>query len=883
MSTFADIVAKYQKYSLDGTGSAVQELESLQFLWLDNPSFDKPDEMVDPAKKLVVIIVEARLLEDFNPHRYTNSDFFARLLIFKYDLLREGSQTKFLKLKAYSGSIHQDGKTLLAMREFFREVRNTYKQFEGVILIGSFPEAMIVRTWLRPETYGFDMRNDSGTVIASFPEGTKAYHVGCGIHAYRSEIVLADLDGNWRDLYNQSGTVQSGIFIPDTERSAAGNMVRVTSKKNRYVVNHTAYQDFFWIKDDDWCIESQESDSVLLLINASQANATFSAKCQLNPELCAADKAVPNAIAQPDIFVSRINARHIAANPDSRLLDNNKKPKRIPASPSIKTNIFDWHFDADLERTLLIDYFDRNHAFRMGRFSNQGMRISKIEYELGLFAVNRGLDGVIATSEETGNASLLDFVKWLKKSALLRGIGAHTSGRSACMTVFRDDKKYADIEVETGNHPWRWIEKDGEFIPSFEGHNTADLNLYRTIWENKSLRDLCPSTFLHVGCDANTPDGADNKPYSAPGYGACQSAEGVLFYLNGLAIMSRSKMFYDGPSGFGKGLGASDAAHVGDGWKEHFRTEAVDTGLAENSTDRKRSSFWSVIGDWTVRKQYPTVLPSAKQIVSASNQDGRLALLYIGTDDNLYFNTQITPNGAWTVQNPLGGWAKQITVTANNDGRLEIFYIGTNNALYHNWQISPNGGWTTENWLGGWAKQIAVTRNQDGRLEVFYIGTDDKIYHNWQTTPNGGWTIENWLGGWAKQIVVAKNQDGRLEIFYIGTNNRLYHNWQTTPNGGWTVENSLGGSAKQMVVASNQDGRLEIFYIGTDDKIYHNWQTSPNGCWAIENWLGGWAKQIVVAKNQDGRLEIFYIGTNNRLYHNWQTTPNGGWTIENAF
>jgi len=929
MGTFADVVNKYHGYSLDGAGAAVKEIESLQFLWSDNPAFDHPKEMVDPSKKLVLVVVEARLLDSPGKMRYNKNDFLARLLIFKYDLLREGYQAKFLKMKTYCGTVHQDGKTLLAMREFFRDVRNMYKQLEGVILVGSFPEAMLVRTWLRPETHGFDMRDDSGKLIGSFVQGTKAYHVGCGVHAYRSEIVLADLDGNWRNIYHQTATVLSGAFVPATEQAMPANVTKVTANKSSYVVNHTNYQDFFWIKDDDWQIEAEGPAAITLQMNTRQINPDLSAVSQLNPELSSADRSLPNAIARPDIFVSRLNARHIAVTPDPRLLDSNKQPQRTTVSPPINTNIFDWLPDADLERTLLVHYFDRNHAFRAGQFSAQKLSLAKIEHELGFYAVDRGLDGIATAPVDTvQQASLLDFVRWLKRPASVRGIGAHTSGRGACMTVFRDDQQYAAIEAETGGHPWRWIEQNGAYIPSFQGHHTADLNLYRTLWANKTLQNLCPSFFVHVGCDVNTPDGADSKSFCTSGYGACNSAEGALFYLNGLALLSRSKMFYDGPSGFGKGFGASKKAHFGNGWKEHFNTESLDPGMAKNSTDRKRSSFWSMIGDWTLRKYYTPAVTSAKQLVTAANQNGRIELLYTGMDDRLFYCTQINPNGTWVSGIPLGGAAKQMAVAKNLDGRLELFYIGTNNAVYHNWQIDSNGCWTIENWLGGWAKQLTVASNKDGRLEIFYIGTDDKVYHNWQTSPNGSWSGEYWLGGWAKQLAVAPNQDGRLEVFYIGTNNELYHNWQLTPNGAWTVENSLGGRAKQLTVATNQDGRLEIFYIGTDNKLYHNWQTKPNSGWTVENWLGGWAKQLLVttnqegrlevfyvgtddkiyhnwqtklnsgwsgenwlggwakqialAKNQDGRLEIFYIGTNNRLYHNWQTTPNGGWTIENA-
>jgi hypothetical protein len=269
-----------------------------------------------------------------------------------------------------------------------------------------------------------------------------------------------------------------------------------------------------------------------------------------------------------------------------------------------------------------------------------------------------------------------------------------------------------------------------------------------------------------------------------------------------------------------------------------------------------------------------------QQIAVSKNQDGRLEVFYVGTDNRIYHNYQVTPNAGWNGEVALGGFAKQIAVAQNQDGRLEIFYVGTDNKIYHNYQVTPNAGWNGEVALGGLAKQIAVAQNQDGRLEIFYVGTDNKIYHNYQVTPNAGWNGEVALGGLAQQITAAKNQDGRLEIFYVGTDNKIYHNYQITPNAGWNGEVALGGLAKQIAAAPNQDGRLEVFYVGTNDLIYHNYQVAPNSDWSGESPLGGFAKQVAALRNPDGRLEVFYVGTDSRIYHNYQIAPNSAWNGE---
>ncbi len=272
----------------------------------------------------------------------------------------------------------------------------------------------------------------------------------------------------------------------------------------------------------------------------------------------------------------------------------------------------------------------------------------------------------------------------------------------------------------------------------------------------------------------------------------------------------------------------------------------------------------------------------AKTIAVARNADGRLEIFYVGTNDKLYHNFQKAPGTVWYGEVPLGGSAKQIAIGHHPDGRIEVFYIGTNDKLYHNWQTQPNGDWSGETALGGAAKQIAVAENADGRIEIFYVGTDDKLYHNFQTAPNAGWYGQVPFGGSGKQIAVGHHPDGRIEVFYIGTNDKLFHNWQTQTNGNWSGELALGGAAKQIAVGENEDGRIEIFYVGTDDAIYHNFQTAPDAGWNGQMRLAGEAKQLTVGRNSDGRLEIFYIGTNDALYHNWQTAPDGAWHGQSA-
>lgn len=80
-----------------------------------------------------------------------------------------------------------------------------------------------------------------------------------------------------------------------------------------------------------------------------------------------------------------------------------------------------------------------------------------------------------------------------------------------------------------------------------------------------------------------------------------QGAESMLFYGSCLALVGRAKVFYDSPRGFyavlpeGKTFGAA--------WAWYFDVGSRAKTLREvgGGIGRKRSYFWSLIGDWTLR------------------------------------------------------------------------------------------------------------------------------------------------------------------------------------------------------------------------------------------------------------------------------------------
>ncbi len=66
-------------------------------------------------------------------------------------------------------------------------------------------------------------------------------------------------------------------------------------------------------------------------------------------------------------------------------------------------------------------------------------------------------------------------------------------------------------------------------------------------------------------------------------------------------MVGRAKVFYDEPRGFCAALG--EGRTFGAAWQRYFAIESVATDWREVGDDigRKRSYFWSIVGDWTLR------------------------------------------------------------------------------------------------------------------------------------------------------------------------------------------------------------------------------------------------------------------------------------------
>ena len=224
------------------------------------------------------------------------------------------------------------------------------------------------------------------------------------------------------------------------------------------------------------------------------------------------------------------------------------------------------------------------------------------------------------------------------------------------------------------------------------------------------------------------------------------------------------------------------------------------------------------------------------------NDDGRLEVLataYSHTSQALWHIWQTAPNGTWSTWASLGIPEGRINinmpvVSQNQDGRLEVFVIGSDQALWHLWQTTPGGTWGS--WFSSGGPQHSntsmsrstVRKNDDGRLEVFLMyeiadepfGTNASamLWHIWQTAPNGTWSSWASLGsptkGGLSAPSVRKNKDGRLEVFMIGADGALWHSWQLSAG-----EPGAPGTRWGHHLAPS---RL---------KVIHSWQKMPLGAW----------------------------------------------------
>ncbi|MFY9343100.1 MAG: hypothetical protein WAT39_11455, partial [Planctomycetota bacterium] len=474
-----------------------------------------------------------------------------------------------------------DGRTVLALRALLRDVAAA-GPLAVAVLVGHFPDALLVRTcnWRRQDD--LDLPGKDGKPV--HVDGKTTTNVRCvpEIVAHRCDVVLADLDGAWEQVYVPGPAALPSVTVVFGDKVPDGGGPALAMKTGELQV-----VDVFHVRDGATVVDA-EAFAVRLDANWRDT------------ECSAWDRTRGNPIASPDIAVSRIDARGVALLPDAAALDVAGRPIAVDAGG--RKGIA-WRHDLAFERQLLCEYFDRNHAFRARGKRTEQHRPAAFGHDLGsgLHSL-RPADAGWATFAETGydvheRADLVQLTQWLQRPAVLRVYRVHSDPWGGVCAKTDPQALAAVLGV-----PWSW-HRDGErMAPSWNAHRggKADFAYYRTLWQRQVVGDN-PYLLIHTGCEALSPPGSVEHPYDDPAYGRFAHAESMLFFTPCLAMVGRAKVFYDEPRGFAEALGAGKT--FGEAWQRYFEVESAATDWREVGDDigRKRAYFWSVVGDWTLR------------------------------------------------------------------------------------------------------------------------------------------------------------------------------------------------------------------------------------------------------------------------------------------
>lgn len=565
-----------------------------------------PLDRAGEAGPVVLVLVEARVLEPLDGAESLD-ERVERLVV---DLAAEGYRAHALAIELGASAQHQDGRYVLALREMLRAVA-AEDELAGALLVGHFPDAFLVRTcnWRKRGDLTLRRgREDERTwknarYVRRVPEDV----------AHRADIVLADLDGRWENLYVQPRTrLETVLAVYEGVVPTAGGACADLER------GAVVFEDFFHVSDGKLEVAETLDDAggvagwSLLLDDRSADH-----------ECAAVDaERAENVLARPDILVSRLDARGSALRPRADvlgvdgegLLDAAGAPRAVKFATAEDVPHWSavWELDPLLERRLLAEYLDRNHAWRTGAATGVH-RHASIAHDLGSgYAVmSRAAEEWTAETDParadvSGRPTLAEFAAWIAYPAVLRTLRAHSDPWGSVFA--RGD--VAALEASTGGASWSWSRRGDALVPSLAsacGGGKLDWFLLRTLWEDGAVAPE-PAFYHHTGCHGISPPGAKNLAFDHPAYGVRQGAEALLFFGNGLALVGRAKVFYDEPRGFADAL--RERATFGAAWARYFDHESRAQSWAEVGGDigRKRAYFWSVLGDWSL-KLTPTTAP----------------------------------------------------------------------------------------------------------------------------------------------------------------------------------------------------------------------------------------------------------------------------------
>ncbi len=599
MSIFADdagtIIARHAP--LDFNRDGIAEIESLRVI--SKPSNQAKAERKD--EKLLLVLVESRLLDKDKQHK-VGRPLEEVLAEYQQLLQADGYTPVVVAGKVHASERHQDGLTVLAIRRLFQALKQEYPKFVGAVLVGSFPEATLVRRWIWkrsdvPVTFGKLEFNKKDKPTREF------LSINPELISSRTDVVLCDLDGHWESLYRQEKTEIEFVSVMPEQPPADKDWPKLDApfETDRFNLAHRSFVDFFYINDANYEYKRLPSGKVMF-----KGSSTM-----IVPETGGKERELPNPIACPDIVVSRINPLHVAVQQAPENLDPQGKPTSVPKAKGSPAK--DFVRRPEFELRLLKDYFARNLAHRKGETASKSQRVALMTTDLetpspGYF--RKTAKQFAQPTEIFAHATALQFAKFIATPAIVKGVSAHSDPNHS---VLLPGYEQAKLDAVTGGSYWHWKEQAGKFVPTYDDNavrNAACFALLRTMWENGKLADTGPAFYVHGGCEAMCPTGGDKHPYNSPAYSRhTQIAECLMFYANGLALIGRAKVYFDIPTGFGD-VFTPEQGCMGDVLREYFRRESQDRSLATSVASRNRTYFWSILGDWTLRMKYNPSAPT---------------------------------------------------------------------------------------------------------------------------------------------------------------------------------------------------------------------------------------------------------------------------------
>ncbi len=546
---------------------------------------------------VVLLVIEERLLT----RSEAGPGLRGSLRRYAEDLAAEGLDARGVAARVYSGPRHQDGLTVLALREFLRAVYSDMPSLKGVVLIGDFPDALLVRQfnwWKRdPLTRNTGTRaeavygGEGGDYLRSYPEGV----------AMRADIVLGDLDGRWENVYHRERT-----RLPYVLAAFPGGPATLASGPEAIETGALAFEDMFLVNDGEYRLELDHKGKLLLRLLPEP-----------NDECSEADLLLPNPIARPEIWVSRLNAKHasVVPNPaikgtDGRgLLDENGRPQAVEfadeASVPPATSL--WVADESSERAMLADWLDRRHRYRLGEYADARKPASiGTGWRSALPAVREAFPEWTDFAEEgyevvREDVNLREVVDWLRRPAVIRSMKAHGDPWGCTWAAAPN---VPELEAAVGPMLYAWKREGARLVPSLGASpGKLDFAVTRSLYESGNAPEA-PAVWLYTACEGTAPQGGADVPYTHPHYGFWQGAECIVFHLRGLALVGRSKVFYDEPADTWGVLGRGGG--LGDVWRNYFEAESQDKSLfTDDGIGRKRAYFWCVLGDGSARVAAP--------------------------------------------------------------------------------------------------------------------------------------------------------------------------------------------------------------------------------------------------------------------------------------